>query len=282
MMKRNITLFLSIIGIISFVGIKAQIVYTDIPDTTINYPTIEYLGSGTNILNIDLNNDSIPDFYFYLEKWQEWVTPSAQPVYTVSEIKSSHQENNICIVEFSTAPCTYVFTENDTIDSNCAWNLQYDFSVIGVSVEGFAVSCDLPFQDKYYGLSFNIDNNIHYGWLQIDVNEDGEIILKGYAYNTIPNEPITAGQVEPNSIHDKGYENPIIIYTKNKTLLIKQLSNHELIRQVIIYNLSGVEVLRYKIEDYQTTIDLNKVNPRNYIVKVISDKNVYSKILFIN
>lgn len=282
MMKRNIRLFLSIIGIISFVSIKAQIVYTDISDTTINYPTIEYLGSGTNILNIDLNNDSIVDFYFYLSEWQEYVTPSAQPIYTISEIQTSHQENKICIVEFSTGPCTYVFTENDTIGSNCVWNLLYDFSAISINVEGASFSCDLPFQNKFYGLSFNIDDNKHYGWIKIDVNKYGEITLKEYAYNSIPNKTITAGQIEPNNITDKGYENPIIIYTKNKTLLIKQLSFHELIRQVIIYNLSGAEVLRYKIEDYQTTIDLSEINSGDYIVKVISDKNVYSKILFIN
>lgn len=282
MIKKNLILFLSCICIISTVSIKAQIVYTDIPDTTISYPTIEYLGSETNILNIDLNNDSKVDFYFYLSKWQEWATPSAQPIYTVSEIKTSHQENKICIVEFSTAPCTYVFSENDLIDSNCAWNYQFDFSVIAVNVEGYAVSCDLPFQNKYYGLSFNIDENEHYAWIQIDVNENGEIILKGYAYNTIPNAPITAGQIEPNSINDKGYENPTIIYTTNKTLLIKQLNSDVLIRHVIIYNLSGVAVLKHKIEDYQTTIDLSDVNTGNYIVKVISDKYVYSKLLFIN
>lgn len=280
MIKRNLTLFLSIIGIISFVNIKAQIVYTDIPDTTINYPTIAYLGSGTNILNIDLNNDSIVDFYFYLEKWQEWVTPSAQPIYTVSEIKSSHQENKIAIVEFSTVPCTYVFTENDTIGSNCAWNLLYDFSVIAVSIEGFGASCDLPFQNKYYGLSFNIDDNKHYGWLQIDVNDYGEILLKGYAYNTIPNQIITAGQIDPNIINYDVYRKPTILYS-NKTLQIKQVNCKELIRQVIIYNLSGVVVFKHKIDDYQTTVDLNDISSGIHVVTVVSDKYVFSKQLII-
>jgi len=280
-MKTLLIALLSLFCVLSTKNADSQIVYSDIPDTTINYPIIEYLGSGTVNYNIDLNNDSIVDFYFYLETWQEWATPSAQPIYNVSEIKSSFQENNICIVEFSTAPCTYVFSENDTIYTNCAWS-QSDFSVIAVNVEGYAVSCDLPFQDKYYGLSFNIDDNKHYGWLQMDVNEYGEILLKGYAYNTIPNQLITAGQIEPNNINNKGHEDLTITYSSNKTLQIKQLNSMELIRQVIIYNLSGVAVFKHKIDDYQTTIDLHDISHGIHVVKVVSDKYVYSRLLFIN
>jgi len=66
--------------------------------------------------------------------------------------------------------------------------------------------CYGPFHDantKYLGVRFSIDGETHFGWVNIYAKcggggaKDTFVFggVNGYAYNTIPNEPIDAGQV---------------------------------------------------------------------------------------
>jgi len=52
--------------------------------------------------------------------------------------------------------------------------------------------------DKYLGLKFLIDGQVHYGWARVSVpnwNVIGNIpTLTGYAYETVANQPLHAGQ----------------------------------------------------------------------------------------
>jgi hypothetical protein len=52
--------------------------------------------------------------------------------------------------------------------------------------------------DRYLGLQFSIGNTIHYGWARLSVLANGEgkirAQLTGYAYETVANRPILAGQ----------------------------------------------------------------------------------------
>lgn len=49
--------------------------------------------------------------------------------------------------------------------------------------------------DRYLGLKFEINGEFHYGWARMTVMDGfGEVLLTGYAYETIPNKPLKAGQ----------------------------------------------------------------------------------------
>jgi hypothetical protein len=65
--------------------------------------------------------------------------------------------------------------------------------------------------NQYLGLKFKIDGKIHYGWARLSVQVQNFSItatLTGYAYETIPNKPIIAGEtkgkevatIQPNSL----------------------------------------------------------------------------------
>jgi hypothetical protein len=57
---------------------------------------------------------------------------------------------------------------------------------------------------RYLGLQFLIDRQIHYGWARLQVPADEpDIILTGYAYETIPNKPIVTGQTKGAEIVDE-------------------------------------------------------------------------------
>jgi hypothetical protein len=43
------------------------------------------------------------------------------------------------------------------------------------------------------GLKFLINGQTHYGWAHVTVN-GSRAVLNGYAYETVPNQPITTGK----------------------------------------------------------------------------------------
>src|SRR5579872_2100038 len=55
-------------------------------------------------------------------------------------------------------------------------------------------------KNRYLGLSFQIKGKTHYGWARLNVKVTGrgisgfDAVLTGYAYETIPNKPIIAGE----------------------------------------------------------------------------------------
>jgi hypothetical protein len=58
-------------------------------------------------------------------------------------------------------------------------------------------------RNRYLGLKFVIDGKIHYGWARVSVTlghhrQRDDVIgtLTGYAYETVPNRPIVAGETE--------------------------------------------------------------------------------------
>jgi len=61
-------------------------------------------------------------------------------------------------------------------------------------------SCNGPWsgaKDRYLGLKFFIKGEVHFGWARLNVSCPGTDVvatLTGYAYETIPNKPILAGQ----------------------------------------------------------------------------------------
>jgi hypothetical protein len=49
---------------------------------------------------------------------------------------------------------------------------------------------------RYLGLSFIINGKIHFGWARINFASPANVILTGYAYETVPGKVIIAGQTE--------------------------------------------------------------------------------------
>jgi hypothetical protein len=60
---------------------------------------------------------------------------------------------------------------------------------------------------RYLGLEFQKDGRGRFGWARISVGEHGCMALTGYAYETIPGKPITAGQTQDTS-SDEDENNP--------------------------------------------------------------------------
>jgi hypothetical protein len=65
------------------------------------------------------------------------------------------------------------------------------------SQSGIIFFSDGPWKDahnRYLGLKFVVGGETHYGWARMTVNRLA-VTLTGYAYDTVPNKPILAGQM---------------------------------------------------------------------------------------
>ena len=49
--------------------------------------------------------------------------------------------------------------------------------------------------DKFIGAKFNLGSNAHFGWIRVNWDGNGTLIIKDFAYENTPNTPIIAGDI---------------------------------------------------------------------------------------
>lgn len=83
-----------------------------------------------------------------------------------------------------------------------------DFSIRRHRTEG-----DWPkANNRYLGLKFKIGGKFHYGWARLNVHAGHGVInstLTGYAYETVPNRPLKAGQTRTGATQLSEQNSPI-------------------------------------------------------------------------
>jgi hypothetical protein len=85
--------------------------------------------------------------------------------------------------------------------ANHAWYMgagtmqQFRLAGVGKGGQGWAVGNFLGRNYKMIGVRFNIPGGQHYGWIRVSVGKDARsFTLHDYAYNTVPNDPISSGE----------------------------------------------------------------------------------------
>jgi len=189
---------------------SSKIVYTDVnPDSVI-------LKMNPASFNLDLNKDGINDFEFNSTKGtcdDGLIAPEVLFTYLSVEPASGGNmimtNNTIITNGLNLAPA---LDSSTAIAPDSLWVSTSQFLLYGASTTGY-IRCMvvdgywLNVSDKYLGLKFIKDNNTYYGWARLSSSYSvtsapyrhltiGQLILKDYAYNSIPNQPILAGQTK--------------------------------------------------------------------------------------
>lgn len=166
--------------------INAQIVYTDVnPDVSVSCSTIPC----TSTYPLDLNNDGITDFNIIASYTSVSCFPSGSG--QKKQVSVSAQNGNKVVLNMMNA--------NDTIGSNLS------FSLTSGILRTLTLSFTCPTSsgnwtttsDHYLGLQLSIGSSVYYGWarLNVYVTPGGpHFNVKDYAYNTVANQIILAGQ----------------------------------------------------------------------------------------
>ncbi|OFY17833.1 MAG: hypothetical protein A2W98_06500 [Bacteroidetes bacterium GWF2_33_38] len=240
---------------------NAQIIYTDVdPDTTIICPAqVPCTGcDSSQIFYLGLNHDNILDFrlvaqiYQFEEgNWYDAYDLRIEIMAPLSPNRTGWSKMNY----------------GDEIGPDYFWQTGSTFN-------------SWINNDEYYmGLRLFKDNQYYYGWVLVKlvVTYNRGLTIKEYAYNTIPQLPIKAGEgtvgIDNIEITDNN------IYITNKTLNIVNLSPDCIID---LYNMSGQKMNTYNITGNHNSFDLSAYSEGVYVLKVQCNKSVYSKTIIVN
>jgi hypothetical protein len=183
---------------------SSKIIYTDVtPDSVI-------AGSNsTNHYGLDFNNDGIIDFTFSVYIGASGSCGGAGG-FLVSYIEVNPAGVGNAIAESNSFPSILdsLSTIGDSLSSWSASNnqiLTYSFFNPGSGdIDGGGFRCssyrkgEWAGQSKYAGFKFEIAGHSYFGWARLKVNGIGipSLTVMSYAYNSIPNQPILAGQTK--------------------------------------------------------------------------------------
>ncbi len=250
-MKKNLLKKLSafiVTAILLSVSANAQIVYTDVnPDVTktcsIYNPT-----SGWNSLmydSIDINNDGVFDLKFDLSVYR---SPSGKV--RSGFVKASPLNGGAILTDTSGYPLK--MNLNDVISTSGSANMASDqilFSKSQSFLNPVVTSGNwITATDGFLGLKLVSGSQSYYCWVRLNVAvvlgngnpTTASFTIKDYAYNTIPNQPILAGQTIATGIIENSFASSINLYPNPapNQLTIALGSNNKKV-EVTIYDITG-------------------------------------------
>lgn len=198
-------------GILAAPSASAEVVYT---------PTNLTLKQG--ITPLDLNHDGVNDFRFYRGGYGH-----GSRLYILQQDAKNLVFNS---ATFNAAP----LPSGARIGPKGAFQKDEDkaWFMAGWSegLSGISSRSNGPWkqaQSTYLGLKFSVNGETHYGWARLTVNAKTGIIatLTGYAYETIPNKPILAGQT--SGPYEAGYFVPDLISPSRQQVSLGILARGE-------------------------------------------------------
>ncbi len=241
----------------------AQIIYTDVnPDST--------LAMGGSFYNLDLDNNGTFDFSII-------VNVGTASSFTSQQIAITPAGTN-GIAGDTVGAYVYPLALNagDTIKSTLQFNFSPSQSMASYFGPSYSYGNWLATTNKYLGLHFYIGTALHYGWARLDVSATAnQFIIKDYAYNTIPDAFILAGQTGVG-ITEGSIDNLVSVHSSNNIVVIRFLNAIPKNAEVKITNLLGQELYTSSVTDKETSINMDQP-PGIYVVTVLTNIGAYTK-----
>lgn len=187
----------AISALAKFNSVDAQIIYTDIPDTTLNLPgesfSIDMDGDFNNDFSIDWNGNIVSTSsskgYFYGTVGYGFINaPVSNGVMgSAAAAVLSSGASISSVAGFATAP----FLGGGYFAKQVYY---YPYSANGYTNSGTFGNWPNN-ANKFLGVKFKTAGNIYYGWARCSMASDGlSMIIHDYAYNSCIGQKIKAGQ----------------------------------------------------------------------------------------
>lgn len=166
----------------------AQIVYVDITDVTLD------LGF---YIPLDLDLGGADDFILQVSSNTAGNWTFVNGFGNLSTLSAGGPNNAMVGYDGSIFPYASALESGSAIDAADDFitnSLNYAFFASIYSGITYGPWADET--DKYLGLQFEIDGELHYGWIRLDVTVGPvSLTIKDWAYNSTPNEMIIAGDI---------------------------------------------------------------------------------------
>lgn len=159
-------------------------------DAEVVYTPADHLILSNQRIMLDLNHDGIPDFAVTNKVFSSTDiggrTLLARPLIPANQVEGMR---SVFILKFASAL---------PAGAKIGASAQFSGKLMAVSGTEYGSGGNwMNVNDRYLGLKFVIGGAFHYGWARFNVKSGNGTItakLTGYAYETIPNKPIIAGQ----------------------------------------------------------------------------------------
>jgi len=236
-------LSLAIAGVADATG---QIVYTDVdPDETID---------GSSFM-LDLNGDGVIDYDIIARSG-----PEAVRMYNTqgNSVLGSNAGGNYNYPD--------VLSSGSAISSGGNFYTDPNYQTLNWDACAYTNSqwCDGQV-DKYVGLRFNVDGNQHYGWAKIDLPADGSsFTIKGYAFNSVPDAEISAGEGESLGINNQIFSGFTHFVAQNEL----NLKANTAMSSVAIFDITGKQVISQNLTSTNAQVNIAGINTGVYIATV--------------
>ncbi len=233
------------IGLFISLTSQAQIVYVDLN-------SIE--GTSESSHTFDLNNDGVDDFTIASGDFGWGDSMGVAPL-----------NGNAVLSTFNARP--FALEVESIIEADDAnWNtataqaMYLDLFNLGFLITGNWVNVT----DKYLGLKYYVGGNTHYAWMRLDVTNEGNWVIKDYAYNNTPNAQIAAGQTMVLSA-DKEFSTDVKVFSYNQEISILNLTEES---KYELYSITGQQVRKGIAQRNKHIIRTESLTTGVYILKV--------------
>jgi hypothetical protein len=174
---------------------SAQIIYTDVnPDSLVS--CVAVMGAPcSKIYNVDMNNDGTIDYILRTGAWKNSTS------WCNSYVSVTCLDSNLVWSSYTVPLIADDLDSNKIIQNNNNWN---DSTAYLRNGNGSTSLYWIPNTYKYLGIKFKTGSNFYYGWIRLTAssfvycpspNTGASFRISGYAYNSISNQPIMAGEV---------------------------------------------------------------------------------------
>jgi hypothetical protein len=270
----------------SIVTVNAQIVYTDVnPDVAV---FCYFSGSCSGDYSIDLNNDGINDFTLSPRKRQIGCSCGSHGGHGGAAGPWTDIDSAVIISTSSSwiADTAGGYALNSLIDSSLGWtNALHVLAKLasecqtcssgGANLVSLGTSGNwYNINGKYLALKTQVGTNYYYGWVKLGVSitqiNQETITIMEYAYNSIPNQPILAGQTSTTGIIENSFASSINIFPNpaNNHITIALGSNNKKV-EVSIADITGKIIYTTIVTDTQKVeVNTNDFANGIYVVQI--------------
>ena len=175
-MKKLFLPFLSSLILFSY-NLNASVIYSNITDYTLQYG---------DYYSINMDNSNENDITFYGDG-----LTNLMPHISTSSIVN---QGRIAVLNPG-SPTVNAFVTGALIGSasNCS-------SSVNMYINDFSFPNAFPIgEDKYIGVKLDDSGTIYYGWVLVQYESISTLIIKSYAYESVPNQAINAGDIGSGS-----------------------------------------------------------------------------------
>lgn len=266
---------------------SAQIVYTDIRDTT--------LVNNGDFFDISLNNDGIMEVSLTMTK-----STSSYPTYSAyfrvnlakvqplnsADVNMSFSATSSYSSSFGIA---MALSNNQNINNSLnTWSNTSAYLGGYAYINAYSTTYTTSIGqfpgagDKYLGVKFTIGTNVHYGWVRLDMSSlSDSLTIKDYAYHSTPNTPIAAGDTGITvGVGKVKNVKQFDFYAAEGRIIFKDKLEVSMVLSV--FDLSGKLIERRTLGIEQTDITLNQSLNGVYIVELRNGEGRTRKKLWLD